>query len=327
VNLDETLVLAINHHLAGRWPALDALAAVVADSELVKGAVFVAALWYLWFRQGERDTEGRAHVLGVLAGAFVAVVLTRALALLLPFRARPYALLGPAFIMPGGILPESMERWSSFPSDHAALFFAFAAGIAARARGLGLVAAVYAAAVIAWPRLYLGLHWASDLVVGALVGAVTAALVTRWAPVRRGCQALLARGERNPGVFYAVLFLVMFEVATVFDSVRAFGRLALTTVATTGAGGEAIEVGAAVGAGAALVLLALVLVRRRPLAAATSVRGPAAAAGDRFTALLREVALTAGQHGQPLPEAHDVDGHAAAQAESQDGELELLRAQ
>jgi hypothetical protein len=117
VNLDETLVLAINHHLTGRWPALDALAGVVADSELVKGAVFVAALWYLWFRHGEHDTEARVHVLGALAGAFAAVVVARALALLLPFRARPYSLLGSAFVTSPSppASPVARAAWVSSP--------------------------------------------------------------------------------------------------------------------------------------------------------------------------------------------------------------------
>jgi hypothetical protein len=38
---------------------------------------------------------------------------------------------------------------------------------------------------------------------------------------------LLRRAEAAPGLFYALLFLVLFEVATLFDSLRAFARLAL----------------------------------------------------------------------------------------------------
>jgi hypothetical protein len=45
---------------------------------------------------------------------------------------------------------------------------------------------------------------------------------------------LLQLGDRAPGAFYAAFFMVMFEVVTLFDSVRAFGRLALTTLRATG---------------------------------------------------------------------------------------------
>jgi undecaprenyl-diphosphatase len=232
--LDELVVLTINRNFAGRWPNLDELACRVADSELLKGAVFAALLWYFWFRRGDRDVETRLHVLTTLVGAFSAVILARVLALLLPFRSRPYIALGSLFVMPAGMVPESLERWSSFPSDHAAVFVGFVTGIALRAPRLGLVAAVYATVVIMAPRLYLGIHWPTDLLAGALVGAGSVMLASRTALVRRWSRMLLQLGDRAPGAFYAAFFMVMFEVVTLFDSVRAFGRLALTTLRATG---------------------------------------------------------------------------------------------
>ncbi|HET7341254.1 MAG TPA: phosphatase PAP2 family protein, partial [Methylomirabilota bacterium] len=257
--LDQWLVLSVNRHLADRWPTLDALLGVVADSELLKGGLFVALFWYLWFRARPRQNDTRAHVLATLAGAFAAVLVARSLALLLPFRLRPYGALGPGFLIPGGFPPDAIERWSSFPSDHAALFFGFATGIAGLARGLGLGAALYAALVIAWPRFYLGLHWASDLAAGALIGVAVVQLAVTAAPVRRACRTLLALGERRPGPFYALLSLVMFEVGTVFDSVRAFGRLALRAYARAGptAPRLALAVAALALAAAALAALAV----------------------------------------------------------------------
>lgn len=54
----------------------------------------------------------------------------------------------------------------SFPSLHAANFFAMATIAWAARRGLGVAAAVIAAAV-AWSRVHGGVHWPTDVVAGA----------------------------------------------------------------------------------------------------------------------------------------------------------------
>jgi undecaprenyl-diphosphatase len=72
-------------------------------------------------------------------------------------------------ISPGG---------GSFPSGHAAGSFAFAAFVAVRAPRWALPAVLYAA-VVAWSRCVLGVHYPSDVVAGALLGAVAGALFAR----------------------------------------------------------------------------------------------------------------------------------------------------
>jgi undecaprenyl-diphosphatase len=67
----------------------------------------------------------------------------------------------------------------SFPSDHATAAFAIAAAVALRLRGPG-IALLVAAAVLAVGRVFLGLHYPSDVVAGALLGTATA--LTLWLP-------------------------------------------------------------------------------------------------------------------------------------------------
>jgi undecaprenyl-diphosphatase len=70
----------------------------------------------------------------------------------------------------------------SFPSDHATAAFAIAVAVALRFRGPGLVL-LCAAAVLAIGRVFLGLHYPSDVLAGALLGS--AAALTLWAaPIR-----------------------------------------------------------------------------------------------------------------------------------------------
>jgi undecaprenyl-diphosphatase len=70
----------------------------------------------------------------------------------------------------------------SFPSDHATAAFAIAVAVALRLRGPGIALAC-AAAALAVGRVFLGLHYPSDVLAGALLGTVAA--LTLWLPLIR----------------------------------------------------------------------------------------------------------------------------------------------
>lgn len=64
----------------------------------------------------------------------------------------------------------------SFPSGHAAFFFALATGVFFYRRGWGFL--FYAAALlISFSRVAAGVHWTSDILGGAVVGILSAWLV------------------------------------------------------------------------------------------------------------------------------------------------------
>jgi membrane-associated phospholipid phosphatase len=71
----------------------------------------------------------------------------------------------------------SMPASTSFPSGHAASAFAFAYTVGRRMPGLALPVGLLAAGV-AQSRVHTGVHYPSDVVIGAIVGAGTATLVT-----------------------------------------------------------------------------------------------------------------------------------------------------
>jgi undecaprenyl-diphosphatase len=73
---------------------------------------------------------------------------------------------------------------SSFPSSHAANAFALAWVLGARWRR-GIPAFFALALLVAFSRMYLNRHFLSDVVAGALIGAVCAWAVSRWLPLRR----------------------------------------------------------------------------------------------------------------------------------------------
>lgn len=85
---------------------------------------------------------------------------------------------------------------SSFPSGHAtqslSTFAALAlvsAAVVPVARRPGLALAAVVAAGVGWSRVYLGVHWATDVLAGWLAAACWVALVARVAHTRRTHEA------------------------------------------------------------------------------------------------------------------------------------------
>jgi undecaprenyl-diphosphatase len=89
------------------------------------------------------------------------------------------------------------EAYASLPSSHAITAFALAFAVAAlwpRARAVMIVYAI----VIAATRLLLLAHHPSDVVAGALIGAIGAMVVRYWFAARRLGFAIRRDGEIVP---------------------------------------------------------------------------------------------------------------------------------
>lgn len=228
---DSGVVLWLNH-FAGKWGTADAFVKVASDNDLVQAVVPVTILWFLWFRRGgaaavRRTREG---VIATLLGSCVAVLLARALAWLLPFRTRPFATPGLDYHLVHSQWDKGLHGWSSFPSDHAVLFFALATGIALISRPLGIAMLIYAALVDALPRIYLGIHYPSDIIAGALLGILLARVAATERVRRPLAERVLKWMDASPGLAYAAMFLCSFEVATMFDSALQMAQMSALLV-------------------------------------------------------------------------------------------------
>ena len=67
---------------------------------------------------------------------------------------------------------------ASFPSAHAAFYFAIATTIYLYHKKAGLVFLI-SALLISMARVFSGVHWPSDIIVGALVGIISALIVNQ----------------------------------------------------------------------------------------------------------------------------------------------------
>jgi membrane-associated phospholipid phosphatase len=208
-------VCAFMNHAARHWQWLDQASVVISESDLVKGGVVLALFWAMWFRY----PAARERLLAGLGGSLVALFMARVLAYVLPIRQRPLLEPSMQFVPPLGLADQSnWTNWSSFPSDHAALFFAIVTGIWLANRRAGLFALVYVLIAICLPRLYVGIHYPSDIIAGALIGFGAVSLLSQWRTV--WARPILRVLEKYPGWGYALFFLLTFQIATLFWDVR-----------------------------------------------------------------------------------------------------------
>ncbi len=215
-------IISWTNQLAGYSWIFDYIVIHVSDNNLLKGGFFLAMLYGFWFRRGEDKPRDHKLVVATLAGCVIALTINKILQVAAPHRTRPYLAHLPGITFPYDL---GMVKISSFPSDHASLFFALSTGICFLSVRMGIFAYLYTIIVICLPRIYLGLHYPTDLLAGAFIGAGSAwfACGTRLREIAG--RPALAWSEKYPGLFQAALFLFAYQLATLFDDIRALGGM------------------------------------------------------------------------------------------------------
>ena len=208
---------------------------MMSSSHLVKGAALCAIMIYIWTHvpRGGLD-DGRAKQFDnrlTLIAALISSVFAEALALILSstleFRLRPFLEPTLAMEVPQRLMAfsASMSTGSSFPSDHAILFAAISTGIFLTSRPLGLIAGAYSTVFIALPRIYLGLHYASDILVGAAIGVVCALVGVKLLRKVKLMRVPVELTYTHQAIAAPFCFIFLFEVATMLEDVRAFAQI------------------------------------------------------------------------------------------------------
>lgn len=223
--MDEAVFQFLNGY-AGSSEARDMVIRAFSLNPLVKTLPIIAVFWYLWFkRSGSTDGTG-AKIIATFVLGTLSIAVGRVLALVMPHSLRPMHQDAVPYQLPLGMEPGVLSDWSSMPSDHAVFNFTLAACLFAVHRGFGIWALLHVAIIICLPRIYLGLHWPSDILVGALVGLAIArmALPPMTGLMRR--IGVVRWAERAQPAFYVILLLLSFQLATNFNSLRQlFGSL------------------------------------------------------------------------------------------------------
>jgi undecaprenyl-diphosphatase len=223
-DIDLSLFHAINDYCGRSW-ALDHFLGSLQGNNLISGGLYLASFWALWLQ----PTDGQARremLITLLFAVVLSLILNRLLSIIVPFRVRPMYELGIGFRAPLYDEPPryDLEGWSAFPSDHATFYFALTTGFWLLSRRLGMIFAVFSILWGTLPRVYFGVHYPSDVLVGALIGIGVTIALERPRVRNLVASPVLALKERAPTCFSFLMFLLTFETANLFANLRRIGK-------------------------------------------------------------------------------------------------------
>ena len=221
---DSSALLAIDS-LVGKWPDFDRTIEFIVGNDVIQGSVAASIFWWYWVRTGTEATVRRTRecLIAALFASIVAIIAGRSLAVALPFRIRPRWEPTLGYIIPSELDPNVFVNWSSFPSDHAILFAALATGFCFISVRVGVLLFLYYLLVGAFPLMFLGYHYPTDIIAGSMIG-VLIALVTNLPAVRETLSVPVLKWERaSPSSFFVALFILTFQIASTFASLRSAG--------------------------------------------------------------------------------------------------------
>lgn len=203
---------------------------LLVDNDLIKGGFVVSLLWYFWF-QSDWNLNIKKKIITILISCIIAIAIGKALAEFLPFRMRPVLNPQLSFLFPfSGEQFPWLESHSSMPSDHAVLFFALATGIFLISKRIGILAFLYISLFVLLPRIYLGYHYPTDVLVGAGVGILMVLILSFQGICNRISTKVVELSFKYPGIFALLFFLLTFQIGTLFNSSRHIMKFLLTDI-------------------------------------------------------------------------------------------------
>jgi undecaprenyl-diphosphatase len=196
----------------------------VSINDLFKGILIVTLLWYVWLKDSKDLRVDNIFIFRTVLGAVLAILIGRMAQNHLPMRLRPIHNPEIDFVTPYEFLEKMLGDWSSFPSDHAVLFFAVSTAIWSKDRILGMFCFAWSLVVICFPRIYLGFHYPSDILAGIVLGIGIMLVSLKVRLPTRVCTFLNWMRNRHAGWLYAGLLFLSIQMATLFQSLRQLGR-------------------------------------------------------------------------------------------------------
>lgn len=170
-----TFDLAGYHFLnqwAGHFHALDIIMAFFAQYAL---ELYVVLFVIAWFTLPKPNIEQR-HALVIMGFSGILALIINVLIAHVWFRPRPFVTLPKGTFTQ--LIPHSAD--ASFPSDHTAGSFGFAAGSWSKAQRWVSRSFTALAILVAMARVYGGIHWPTDVLAGVVIGLISGKVMWRF---------------------------------------------------------------------------------------------------------------------------------------------------
>lgn len=179
LNLDGNILLWIQENLRADWL-----------TPVMKGITSLGNVGFIWIVMClVMLCFGRTRYVGAagLLAAFFSLCVNNVILKHAFSRTRPYE------VVDGLILLTKKATDFSFPSGHSGSSFAAATAIYCMSRNKGGIAALVLAGLIAFSRLYIGIHYPTDVLAGILTGilcGLAAARLVKGFMEKRNIQAV-----------------------------------------------------------------------------------------------------------------------------------------
>jgi len=222
MNAFDHSILSMLNRLEGQYPSFDGtLVSLSAASGFLKAGLIVALYWWAWFKNGDdkiKNKNVREIIISAMLACVASLVIARLIVLAFPSRVRPIADPTNGLHFP----PEPLvdwQNWSSFPSDHAIMFFTLTTCLFYVSRALGWIALLDSMFLVCLPRIYLGIHYPTDVLAGAAIGVGMGIVANQ-----KAIKSYVAKGpflwlDKHPSSFYAFFFLFMYQVTDMFQDI------------------------------------------------------------------------------------------------------------
>lgn len=226
-NFDHFIIKGL-HGISASSPLLNNFMLFISDNDFLKGGIIVSILWFFWMNK-DKDLDGkRKKVITVIISCLIAIAFGRLLTRVLPFRQRPVLNSVLTFLYPDPHVADSMDLASSMPSDHSVMFLALVTGIFLISKRIGLLSFIYVSCFVLLPRIYLGLHYPTDILAGGIVGILITLIISNISITDKISQRILNFSSKYSGIFYVLFFWLSFQIGTMFDSSRAIEHYLVT---------------------------------------------------------------------------------------------------
>lgn len=166
--LNQSLFLFING-FAYRYSILDVVGVWVAG---IIPFILLGILAVIYIKHGHRYRERRMVLLSLMSGSFVYFVVKTLIVLVYPYP-RPYVFFSNIHPL---IAQSVAEGYQSFPSAHTMFFFAISTMVFIYNKRLGLFFLIISS-LMGIARIFIGVHWPLDIVVGMLLGVVASIII------------------------------------------------------------------------------------------------------------------------------------------------------
>lgn len=214
---DAHIILFLNSFAHRSWTA-DAFIVLFTSNLFLKGAFLASLFWWAWVHRSQTPSEQQQVLLFGVVTSIFSILATRLLTLALPFRTRPLHNPELHFQLPYTVAPDTLARWSSFPSDHMVLYACLATTIWLINKRVGTFALFYAIIFVGFPRVYAGYHYPTDILAGAAVG-IACGMLAQVAMIRNALTGPALRWfQTRPAALQAFMFICTFEIAESFTS-------------------------------------------------------------------------------------------------------------